>query len=62
MENAVMGDNGEALDHGLRDEHSIEGVTMVRREVFNSVSMVRSDWKVFKRLSLQYLTERGRDL
>jgi hypothetical protein len=46
MENAVMGDNGEALDHGLRDEHSIEGVTMVKREVFNSVSMVRSDWKV----------------
>jgi len=59
MKNAVMGDNGEALYLCLCDEHSVKGVTMVRRETSNSVSMVRSDGKLFKRLALQHLAEIG---
>lgn len=62
VENAVMGNNGEALNRCLCDEHSVKGVAMVRGQISNSVSMVHSDWKHFKRLSLQYLAETGGDL
>jgi hypothetical protein len=59
MKNTVMGDNGEALYLCLCDEHSVKGVTVVRREVSNSVSMVGRDGKLLKGLSLQNLAKIG---
>ncbi len=57
-----MGDNRESFNAGLSDEHPVERVPVMRRQIFQRVGMLDRYGKPVEGLLIQDLAESGRDL